>query len=648
MRYVTLSHTQDKRSGLILDGITTAFARYQANESTASISVPPRFGKSTIIRLMALEVGAITNMPAIVLAPFDDNVCQLLHEGRTRESLQRYGVANAVPFTFHRCTALKLHEWWRLASGTPSLIAATAALMNNTSNQQQFLDGIQDMHSRCGKRILVCIDECQYFKHFQSWGQLVGKIIAAGGFVLLLTGTPVPNVPGFVNIWKEWEDLRCKVYRREIKDGVIHHFVDEYEGQKRELDEVRADFSIPWRAAFQIGALAKINPVFINSDLFDPHGVPVGKLSDLSDKDLAGRLKAIIESPDFVAEMAKVGIDRLLTLRKNAKTANAQMLVVTGHDVHFGVIAPESNRHAEAFVEALEHVVYERGVNLRFATATGVTSDGEPDKKSAARIELFREGKIDVLVVKNMAVVGLDVPPAKVLLYGTTIRQGPMAAQILSRVMTVWERVNASATIIMPQDARMVELYERVVKDQGGAFSESDVELIESTEIDEPDEREDWAAINSRAALFGDEHADMRAGDYEGIIAYFRTRYEAFVEMNDRQIIDLYIAGAIKIDPGQMPSIPPKGAFASGVKNLDADLPKLTGKFGRIAKEIVSKHLDYGSQQALWRDAVMKLQNIAKEICGVTCAVTKVDDAQLLRRLIESLPEAERRLFASA
>jgi hypothetical protein len=633
LHYAKLMRSDDKRSVLVLDAVTLVLTRYLSNHKTTAISAPPRLGKSSIIRLSALEIAHLTGMPAVMLAPFEDNVDQIRDTHKINEMCAAYGISHA-PFSSTRCRSLPTHRWWKREKGNPTLITATAGLINH--HKQSFIDGIQNMVQESGKRIPVMFDECHYFKLKQQWGKLPQSLIDVGGYIVLLTGTPVPGLHGFTDIWGEWDDLITHTVRREIEDGDEKWFMDKREGRTHSLEKIKADLTITWDTAWQIGALAKVSPVAVDVNVFE-NGVDLGPLSAMKEHDLNGRLKTIIESPALMTKMATMALQRL-----RVAGSGAQMLVVTGHDISS---ENHSNKHARAYQNIFERLVHDAGLNFRVEIATGVTNDGEPNAASAATIKRFRSGDIPILIVKGMGIVGLDVPACKVLLFGSTLRQGPLAAQTLSRPLTIWK--NACAHIIMPQDCRMVELYNRVVADNGGTFSESELNLVETIEIEPPDPRQDCDTRDPRADLYGDQTGLTHKGDYENIITFFRSQYP-MEDMTDKQIIDLYLAGALQLDPAKMETWQHKKESAkdTGITDLDEDLPTLKGQFGETAKEIVSQYIDYDRDDPKpWRDAIARLQNVAKEIAGVSVPVPKVDDAETLRRLIAALQPAERRIF---
>src|SRR5262245_19106031 len=95
LHYAKLVRPDDKRSVLVLDAVTLILTRYLGNHKTTAISAPPRLGKSSMIRLSALEIGRLTGMPAVMLAPFEDNVDQIRDKQKMSEMYAAYGISHA-------------------------------------------------------------------------------------------------------------------------------------------------------------------------------------------------------------------------------------------------------------------------------------------------------------------------------------------------------------------------------------------------------------------------------------------------------------------------------------------------------------------------------------------------------------------------
>src|SRR4051794_33557624 len=98
----------------VMTAVQRIVDRYEADATHTSICLPPRFGKSSIIRLAALELNALTQTPAIMTAPWTDNVDQIFDINKINQMYLDYGVDPSTPFLTHRVRHLETHRWWKL------------------------------------------------------------------------------------------------------------------------------------------------------------------------------------------------------------------------------------------------------------------------------------------------------------------------------------------------------------------------------------------------------------------------------------------------------------------------------------------------------------------------------------------------------
>jgi hypothetical protein len=633
----------------IIEAVELIALRYERGELYTSVMMPPRYGKSSVIRLSALELRAKNALPSVMIAPWRDNVDQIREHDSINDMYQRYGIESGVPFVSHRAYYMQTNTWWKTDSGIiPTLITCTIGKVQDKSSQQQFLDGVADMYQRFGMRVPVFVDEAHLVKTAQEWGKFIGRISDSGGYIIPLTGTPVPGIPGFQQTVGEWEDAIRYMSRKRIVDGEIKNFLETHEGEERSIKNVTADINVSWKEAWDVKSFAGVDAVWIDIEVIDKETKEsLGMLSKLPKAELNGRLRSIEESEEMICTKADNGIDRLLQMRSREKTKNAQMLVVTGSD--WNAKSDGHNIHAQAYRKALQDSIVARGLDLdtyRIEIATGIGNDGEPNKKSANLIKEFRKGKIDILIVKLMGIVGLDVAPCKVLVFGSTLRNGPMAVQALTRVLTKWGQCRAN--MILSLDKAMVDLYDCITEYQPIEQTESNLQLVSSIEIPLPEERPLWGFQNAQIHSYGDEKGEITIGDFELELRIIKNKYHTD-GLSDRQIIENFQSGGFPISPddSEREEQARRKAESSGIVDLDAELENIKGKFGRKALAIVFKYVPKTSPEFEWK--VAELQSKAKEICGIPkyIRVPKIDDAALLQRLINALPQAEPLVFGN-
>jgi hypothetical protein len=631
----------------VVEAVQQSVDRYFSGESFTSIMLPPRYGKSSVIRLTALELEANTKMPTIMLAPWIDNVDQILEKAKAEQTFHDYGVPLSTSFSAHRVRGpLRSFNWWKLADGTiPTLLSCTLDLVTNVSNRTNFCDGLDDMRQRFNCRSIVAIDECQLVRETKVRGDFIVEELVKlnDAYIVLLTGTPVPGIPGFDDQWSEWIDIIRKIPRRRIINNKIEYVIQTWEGPSHKIKEIAADVHVTWKEAWSIKALAGVNAIWINFDIYDEAGNFLGPLDKIDEHDLPP-LRMIMEFQELMQKQVTAALDRLMARRAKPKCQMTRVMVVTGQDdlINDNIL----DRHAKLFKTLFEEEAAKRNLRLRIEIATGNV------EKASSLIKQFRSGQIDILIVKSMAIVGLDVPPCKILVWGSRLRRGPLALQALSRVLTTWE--GQRADIIMPQDQKMVRFYNGAVKDAGGEESESKLILTDEEPFTpEPDQP---IFKDPRIEAYGDETGKMLKGDYEKHLRIIKFKYEVN-GLSDLQIIENYDRGGFPYSEedeasyNQAHQQQEHDATISGVKNLDEDYEKVAGGFGKKARAIVGRYLVYDKGDLVskekYTDAVRKLQNTAKELHNVSPSikVSEINDVALIKQLIDALDQAELIVF---
>jgi hypothetical protein len=622
--------------------------RYNAGELYTSISFPPRYGKSDVIRLGALELKETGAPTSIVTTPWVNLVDQIRTNKKLKELFERYGIPETFPFLTKRIGSLQTSEWWKLMGGMPTLFSATISLLQNKSNRDQFLDGIEDICQTTSRRVPVFGDECQLIKQVEEWGKFVGQIVERGGYVVLLTGTPVKGMPGFKQDEEAWRDITYHLTRRRLVNGEIKTIQEIYEGQRRKI-KIVADIEVSWAKAWDEGALSRVNQIWVDTEVFsESDGTSLGLLSAQDESELRGRLRSVMESKDFIVKLASAGVDRWLFWRKH-RSPKTQMLVMTGSDVDVGN-GRQANRHARQYRDAIQRALMAKSFdphNIRIEIATSTDENGEPNQAAKKTLEDFRDGKVDILIVKMMALVGMDAPACKVAVWGGVLRQGPLTKQAFTRALTIWEETRAHADLILPNDKRMQKSYEIIIHDQGGD-QETVGDKVDEREI-EPELRDGWEVKGSLIAGYSNERGQSVKGESEEILFAIRSKY--FVDpLSDVEVLKNYQQGAYPLTTAEIEAAKTKIAAqaVSGIRNLDEDLPKVKGTFGTAANLIVSKYLDYPTQRDKWIKAVVLLKSVAKDLCGVARAirVDAIDDVDKLKQLIAALPRAEEQIKA--
>src|SRR5712691_3359523 len=393
---------------------------YSQGREGYSNSHPPRYGKTDIIRCSTLELCALGAPPSIAIVPWTILAEQIKSKTKVAVMYVRYGIPRTVPFLMHRIQSFKSSSWWRPEAGA-HLLSVTIELV--LANEENFLLGIRDMVEHYGMRVPVHVDEAHLAKKDKPWGKLIRRVQDAGGYAVMYTGTPVIGVEYFeAKEYGDWYDTSLKMLQRRIEGGETKFYRQTWEGRARDIEGIQGLSHVSWEEAFNANppALAKATVAWVNADVYDEvSNELIGPLYDvnsdgtigggLTKDDLkGGRLRKVIEGEECVAQMAESGIRRLLVRRLT--DGSMQELALTGYDV--GGNSKERNRHASALRDAMRQVLVDFGYDsdhFKIGIATTVKENGEPDDEALRTVQDFIDGRIDILIVKMMGIVGVDV-----------------------------------------------------------------------------------------------------------------------------------------------------------------------------------------------------------------------------------------------
>ena len=204
------------RSG-IPESIKVIVNRHISGEVATAIVAPPRYGKSDIIRLSAMELIQTGNSSAaLALAPWDNLADQLVDSKKTNQMVDRY-MYERMPLTpdvYRAGRVSSMSDSFHETSSLQHLFTSTIQLA------QMNLSIFQGWVERCmsyGARPIVYVDEGQLLSKKNEWGRLAQVVESEGAHIVLLTGTPYradcQDIPGFevkTISRTEVEHVRCK------------------------------------------------------------------------------------------------------------------------------------------------------------------------------------------------------------------------------------------------------------------------------------------------------------------------------------------------------------------------------------------------------------------------------------------------------
>lgn len=613
----------------IADAVETILARIKDGHGTTAVLKPPRTGKSNVARLTAIE-GIETGLigGAVVLSPW-----VFLRDQLVGDAVDKMVAQFTVTVDDLTMTALVGRQ---LTPGFSTSIPAHLYSMTiGYARQPANLLILEDEARLClaqGKPLVVFIDEAHTVTTVPTgWGDVAKKLRDAGAHLVLLTGTP-----------ERADDIAPYGFRTEITqhEENSERVVIAGKGsqpntvrlQRRRFDKTRfrliADVTMTLRDAWNADILCRVMPRW-QTVLVD--GEP---LSDVEDN----VLREVTRDEGWLS----VAVDALLTdiaLRRRAVgRSNSSGIVFVGDDRGTG--PDEHARLVKAILEEHWRKKFGRGGRIGIATMNVDQQALRAEEKAAQIIEDFQLGKLDVLIVKGMGGVGLDVEHCKTLLDASTVRTVGNTTQRWLRVATRWEDM-LHCTLILPDDRLTRSLYDQIIVANGGILTAtSNIEILE--EWEEPADPDNDEHVLSEAADAGSSDMEFDFSvETRNRILRAREIYPALAKLSDAEIAELLNDGQLVVDdipPGQEP--PPSSTHPNGPtrKNPGKEAKPIRDRIVAAAKALAQHEAPYdpGKPQA-FREKIIDWQATAKTHAGIRIELGACLDTQRLAIAAEHL-----------
>lgn len=485
------------------DAIETVESRVGRRTDTTAIVLPCRYGKSDVIRLAAVKLWADGKVcTSLGLSPGEILRDQLGDHARWTAAFKRYGVVTKSEPQIATLDKPKAGIRCKFNPNGEAFLSATIQLVQN--NISDFAAWIESEVHRIGLPVLVFIDECHSNSTENEWGKIVPALIEAGAHIVLLTATPERHdqarIPGFdFDIVDEGE---VKIYRtrpnRENPDLVT---VEMFQGRKQKF-RLKPDLEVTFGEAWKEDTGGEPILCKISRTTFDVRlsgaGIDDADVTWLSEIDQPEKVKRYLGPLTRHHLVIDEGCRRLIVglEARRRLLPGFQAIVYCGNDIEQGDERQE-NKHGEA----IKAGILRHGPGLAVVVATSVNGGKE-------LIESFAKGQGDVLIVKQMAAMGLDLPLVKIGLDLSATRTFPGLVQRMFRPATPHAGAVACEWIT-PEDVISAVYFDRIVTQAGGEAKATDLELVESYDKKKKERERD-----SRLSV--DEVKDGRFGDSAG------------------------------------------------------------------------------------------------------------------------------------
>jgi hypothetical protein len=300
----------------------------------------------------------------------------------------------------------------------------------------------------------------------------------------------------------------------------------------------------------------------------------------------------------------------------------------------------QDNQHAKQVVAVLE----EKASWLKVVIATSTTDN--PQRK----IEQFQAGEGDVLIVKQMGGVGMDVPRLKVCLDLSTFRTAQLFTQRICRIATVWQYgpdpkdLMLACTYITPDDRASRDLFDEFIGMEGGDASKITEEYLEQV-LQKTDQKQ-WQLPDTFVPTGQTEVGEMsdtqqRTAPGEAL-SEVRRICAVFPEITTRrtepEIANILEEEKISIGNGTGNGINQRNAPVE-IHDINAEQTTAQGIVAELAKRVTRKQMG-GQSTATFGDVIKNVYVQHKRMCRLPLNAHLEDlDVDDLERLAKSLRE---------
>lgn len=612
-----------------------------------SFDIPPRSGKSNLIYLIAIEAFKCYGVfYTIVISPWVFLRQQICDAEKINSHIALYNVTENIITS--ELESLSNSSFWDIEDKDtrPNIWSMTLSMVYNQ------MASLKEAIEKTPGKVIVFFDEAHILGDMKMMGGVYDMLLEMDNvFLVSLTGTFYRRDNGIIKgsnleiVPSKCRENGERTMRRRLDDNYVVE--TDYTGVNTTVYKQSADFTVSWREAWDQGALAKINGLWIDHEV-DNKSIATLKPADI----IPGTLREIIESPQCVDEFAKYIVEELHEAKKHSeKTERAAGMVVVGSDVANKHGEKEANRHARQVKDAITRIAKERGYMWDIEIIT-MTEDGSGS--GTERMEAFRnEGRYDIVIVKMMGLVGLDVDRLKVLALLSTLRDGPMLAQALTRPLTVWKDSDGLVPrVIMLADPYMRASFAKFIASQGGLASRTEMTKAEERIVEDKKKDNSQDIGDTLGVWAHQDHTLAEAeGDYLSDIHVIRRKYPH----STRNRTDVEILGGInegaypltdadRIDARKEEK---KEAQRPKAVNINAMLSEKCEAFNQLTKDYANLVHSYASQPERWVMARTEIARAAKNSAGIVVEIQHERDIAKLRAAIEFVTNENRRIMLS-
>ena len=600
--------------------LRTIQSRISEGHTHTAIVMATRYGKSDLQRIatmVAIELRLACC--AISLSPTDYLTDQMVSEKKWK------------PF----CKRIKLQrspKYARISACVMELTANGEHFLSTTmgffiANKKYFIDEANALRRRTGLPVILFVDECHTQSTSNVWGAAVTSWQkATNGHVVLLTATTdradEDRIPGFEYTEIDRKDVIVTKTRPGSKPEKIR--IEQFSAFESKLKIVPHE-QIGFDQAWDEGVLCQVEylPFDINLDVVLGSATTKGMLSTISNAaEVRRALSSAIRHQVVIQDGCKMALDRLRSFRAVDPTCG--MIIFSGNDQQRQQSSGngEFNQHAQQIKRAIRALA----PSLRVLIATS---------KNEGRDELdaFADGTGDVLIVKNMGALGLDISRLKIVLDLSPTRTTTAVIQRIMRVATPHDIPSKQAMLlrcawVTPFDLLSQAIYQRVIASNGGQATVSDLELLRSYEKDREQgpQRPEYIATGTHGVGASDTLRNTATqSELDELSRFLNLVPEAGAFVTQPELVRRHQAAS---QPQPQPAATPQ--------NTNAQIQQLVDEINNLANQVTKSRMrGQAYTQKRWEVLMKDIWNSAKQAAGIHLSYTlkQVSSIQTLTRL---------------
>lgn len=467
---------------MILDGV----------KRIISIVLPTRYGKSALQVLTFLDLWsrgaasvAIMLNPAIFLSQ------QIIDKEKVDETLSFFEVQSKNPKLYYiksgKNIFIKFRGFLQQIEHQPVFISMTMPMA--ITHREEVFDFINATIVQTGKPPIVYVDEAALCSDVNRSGETIRKFESCGAIVIVLTATPVRQdgevIPGFDKEVADETIATHHTWEPGEKEDTIK--VSRYVGI-RQFFKLKADYEYGYPEAWaeSPSPLCHISrtPFDVNISKYLPKSKNEKRtlLSELNGYEVRNILGKIVRDREVIETGCNILVDRVKELKENNPKFKA--IVYCGND-------NEDDGDVNAHAKEIKGVI-----NSICDFKVKICTSAIDEDTSQVIKDFVSKNKWDILIVKMMASLGIDDENLKVELDFSAVRTTASYQQRLMRIATPAQDFR-HAIYIAPDDILSRDLYEQLVKNQGGDIScLKDLELEAEWEKPKEDREKPLYVIN--------------------------------------------------------------------------------------------------------------------------------------------------------